>query len=100
MGKSYDWLGICLLIYLHPGYTIRDLFSIKERNVFLNFTFIVVVMSDNQFDQIGECIYIRKIEDNPKHNGRLFCVQELIIRFNRNTTQFLVLYGFPVLMNP
>ena len=44
-------------------------------------------MEDNQFDQIDDCISIRKNEDNTKHHGRLLCVQELISRVNRNMTK-------------
>ena len=58
--KSYDFLGIWLLISFHPGYTICDLISVEERNVFWNFTLIGVIMVENKFDQNVECIYISK----------------------------------------
>ena len=64
-GRLYGQLGIWILIYIHPGYTICDLFYIKEKNIFWNFTFIGVIMANNHFDQIGERICIRKMKTTP-----------------------------------
>ena len=87
VGESYGWLGILILISLHPGYTARSLFFVKEINVLLKPPFIIGIMAGKRFDKIGECIHLRKKEDITKHHDIFFWVREIINRFSRNMTK-------------
>ena len=84
MPEFYGWLGIWFVMQLHPGYQMRDFFSVKNRTTFWNPSFLGYIMSGKRFEQINECIRLRNIEDNPDYRDKFFWVREMIDCFNEN----------------
>ena len=76
-----------LLFSLHPVYTIPDFSSVKERKIFWTPPLLGEKMKGKRYEQIGECICLRKSEDIPKHRDILFWMLEPVSRFNRNMTK-------------
>lgn len=84
LGEWECWIGIWMLLQLHPGYQADNLFSSKSRTMYWNPPFIGSVISGNGFCSICECIMLRDLKDASEHRDKFWWVRELLDAFNRN----------------
>jgi len=89
MGELKGWLGIWILISLHPGYHQRDFFSHVKRDTFWNPPYVGEYMSGKRFEQICSAIKLTSKEP-PTHLDRFFWVRDMIQAFNDETKEVFI----------
>ena len=89
MGELKGWLGIWMLISLHPGYQSRDFFSKVERDTYWNPPYVGDHMSGKRFEQISSAIKLTSNEP-PTYRDRFFWVREMIQAFNDETKEAFI----------
>ena len=71
-GEFYGWLGLWFIMQLHPGYSTKDFFSLKNRTVFWNPPYLGGYMSGKRFLKTTECIRFQKREESPRYRDNFF----------------------------
>ena len=71
---------------LNPGYSPKDFFPTRERNIYWNPPFLGAVISGKRFSKIGEGIRLNN-DVPPTYKDRFFWVRNMIDGFNHNMSK-------------
>lgn len=71
LGEFFVWLGVWFLISLNPGYSPKDFFSTKQRDMYWNPSFLGSAMSGKRFQRLGEAIRLNN-DPPPHYKDRFF----------------------------
>ena len=89
MPEFLGWLGMWIVISLHPGYNKRDFFNKDDRTYCWNPPYLGNFMSRNRFEAISAAIKLSN-DPVPAHRDRFFWIRKMCAAFNAETKKVFV----------